>query len=261
MSELAGKDRLIVALDVDSHEKAMGLVDKLDNVLLFKVGYFLLMTGPILRFIDDLRTQRAEKGKVFLDIKIAGDIGNTLEAIVKNPIVKFLTLIEARESAITRNTINATRTARGKGTADRGKGAPNPHLLMTPFLSSLDTTDLKETEGRSDLDTFIAQEGKRMLDAGCDGLIVSGNAIKLCRKQFGDEIDIVSPGIRPAGSSHDDHKRFTTPSQAIALGADYLVVGRPIINAPNPKEAAQRIIDEIDEQLSNGRRSSAQAAK
>ena len=85
-----------------------------------------------------------------------------------------------------------------------------------------------------------------MLGYGCDGLIVSGDAIGACRERFGDSCTIVSPGIRPEGMSSDDHKRFTTPTEAIRLGADYLVVGRPITQAQDPKSAAQNIIDEIE---------------
>jgi len=250
VTELAGKDRLIVALDVPTHAEAMALVKKLDNVSFFKVGLRLFMAGNIIGFIEKLGKERQRS--VFVDIKIGGDIGNTITRFVRDcmetKIVKFLTLVEARLTAITIETVKAARAARG--------AQPDPRLLMVPYLSSLDASDLQLVEGYTDLNAYIVARAKEMLEAGCDGLIVSGDAIKLCRNQFGPKIDIVSPGIRPAGSSHDDHKRYTTPSQAIALGSDYLVVGRPIINAPKPRDAAQRIIDEIDEQLSENRRSS-----
>lgn len=88
-----------------------------------------------------------------------------------------------------------------------------------------------------------------MLAAGCDGLIVSGDAIGACRRAFGRDVTLVSPGIRPHWAEADDHQRLTTPAVAIRLGADYLVVGRPIRKAQNPRAAAQRIIDEIEEEL------------
>jgi len=90
------------------------------------------------------------------------------------------------------------------------------------------------------------------IEAGCDGVIASGRAIQVCRQAFPRPTIIVSPGIRQAGASSDDHKRVTTPADAIRLGADYLVVGRPILKDPNPREAAQRIIAEIDRALSGG---------
>lgn len=95
---------------------------------------------------------------------------------------------------------------------------------------------------------YIVQNGEALINAGCDGLIVSGNAIKACKDTFPNKT-IVSPGIRPSGISTDEHARFTTPGEAIELGSDFLVVGRPILDAPDRKEAAQRIIQEIDDAL------------
>ena len=105
---------------------------------------------------------------------------------------------------------------------------------------------------------WLIARARAALQAGCDGLIASGQAIRLFRNAWprSTGVVIVSPGIRPAGSSHDDHKRFTTPAQAIELGADYLVVGRPVVNATNPHEAAQTIIDDVDSVLRNGGSSS-----
>jgi orotidine-5'-phosphate decarboxylase len=114
--------------------------------------------------------------------------------------------------------------------------------------SSLDTADLREINGQSDLETYILSRAHRALEAGCDGIIASGDAIRICRRAFPQTI-LVSPGIRPAGSSTYDHKRHATPAEAIALGADYLVVGRPILNDKDPHRAAARIIDEIDTAL------------
>lgn len=244
MNRLAGKDRLIVALDVSSHSDAMELVKKLDNVSFFKVGLQLLMAGNILGFIERLRNERAQSGQVFIDLKIGGDIRNTItefmRACMKSSIVKFVTLVETVPTAIILDTVKTAKSVRGE--------AKDPHLLMVPYLSSLDISDLRESGIDSDLNTYIVDRAEMMLKAGCDGLIVSGEAIRLCREKF-PGIDIVSPGIRPAWASHDDHKRFTSPSRAIDLGADYLVVGRPVIQNANPREAAQRIIDEIDQAL------------
>ena len=242
---LAGKDRLIVALDVSSYDDALRLVRDLDNVSFFKIGLQLFFTGKVLQLIETLRTERA--GKVFLDIKWGGDIGNTasefMQACIDSSVVKFITLIEATSTAITEETIKAGAAVR------RAADVEYPHFLMVPYLSSLDSSDLKQTQGITDLNAYILGRGKAMIDLGCDGLIVSGDAIKLCRETFGPKIDIVSPGIRPAWASHDDHKRFTTPSQAIEMKADYLVVGRPIIKATDPRKAAQQVIDEIDQAL------------
>jgi orotidine-5'-phosphate decarboxylase len=119
-----------------------------------------------------------------------------------------------------------------------------------PFLSSLDAHDLGETpDAAGDLETYILERAKRAIDAGCDGVIASGAAIKWCRAAFPHPTFIVSPGIRPAGATTDDHKRHTTPADAIRFGADYLVVGRPILRAPDPRAAADGVIREIDTAL------------
>ena len=97
-------------------------------------------------------------------------------------------------------------------------------------------------------------------DVGCDGLIVSGSAIGACRRAFGPRMLLVSPGIRPSWSAPDDHARLTTPQEAIRMGADYLVVGRPVRNAKHRRDAAQRIIDEMAEALAEQPHQAGQAA-
>lgn len=241
LPHLRGQDRLIVALDVSTHDEAFRLVDDLPNVSFFKVGLQLFLSGDILGFLGKLR-QRRNSG-VFVDLKLSGDIGNTITELVKACMelnVRFLTLVKSDPESITVRTIEAARAARG----DRS----DPRLLMVPLLSSLDDDDLRELGIRDDPDAFIIRNGGRLLDHGCDGLIVSGQAIRNCREKF-PAIDIVSPGIRPAGAGADDHKRLTTPREAIRLGADYLVVGRPVTKSSEPRDAAQRIIDEVDRAL------------
>ena len=115
------------------------------------------------------------------------------------------------------------------------------------MLSSLDAADLSAVApGGTNLsvDEYIVSRAAASLQAGCDGVIVSGSAIACCRRQFDRSVVIVSPGIRPAGSSADDQKRHTTPAEAIRLGSDYLVVGRPIMSDPDPRRAAARVINE-----------------
>ncbi len=236
---LKGKDRLIVALDVSTHEEAIDLVNRLDNVSFFKVGLRLFMAGDVLGFIKRVQERRNNEGGVFIDLKISGDIDNTVKDFVKACSaldVKFITLVEAALTVITVNTIRAAKEARGT--------ANYPRILMVPLFSSLDADDLIDR----DVTGHILARGQAMLDQGCDGLIVSGDAIGPCRERFPD-VDIVSPGIRPSWSPVDDHKRTSTPGAAIRSGADYLVVGRPIIDAESPRDAAARIIGEIDESL------------
>jgi orotidine-5'-phosphate decarboxylase len=244
VKNIRAKDRLIVALDVSSHEEAIRLVDRLENVSFFKIGLQLFMAGDIIGFIQRLHLRRPETGGIFIDLKIGGDIRNTVTEFVRGCIranVRFLTLVETVPLAITLDTVKTARAARGE--------AENPKLLMVPYLSSLDAADLRDGGIETDLNTYIIERAKVMLNAGAEGLIVSGDAIKLCRDTFGPALDLVSPGIRPDWATSNDHKRFTTPGQAIRLGADYLVVGRPITRAPRPEEAADRVIAEIDDTL------------
>jgi orotidine-5'-phosphate decarboxylase len=241
VSDLTGKDRLIVALDVPTVDEALTIVEQLDNVSFFKVGLQLFMTGGLQSLLQSLRQKQ-----VFVDLKVPGDIANTISAVVDicvNMKVTFLTLSESMP-------LPAIRSARAARDARHSDG---PKLLTVPFLSSLDASDLPSVAaGENDLETFILKRAHAAIEAGCDGMIASGQAIQVCRRAFPSSI-IVSPGIRPAGASSDDHKRHTTPTEAIRLGADYLVVGRPILKAPDPRGAASRIIDEIDAALGGGR--------
>jgi orotidine-5'-phosphate decarboxylase len=232
--DLRGKDRLIVALDVPTSDEALRTVDQLDNVSFFKVGWQLFLAGDLVRLLERLRGKQ-----VFVDLKVPGDIGNTIRAVVDACVrwnVKFLTLSESVPPPM----IEAARRARGSH--------DHPKFLTVPFLSSLDASDLKSVAPDKDLtlDEYILTRAAAALRAGCDGVIASGDAISLCRGRFGQSLIIVSPGIRPAGAATDDHKRHTTPTEAIRLGADYLVVGRPILQHPDPHQAAADITAEID---------------
>ena len=235
-----GKDRLIVALDVRTHDEAEQLVDTLKNVSFYKIGLRLFLAGDLYGLVR--RIQERRRSGIFIDLKMAGDISNTIADFVDHAStlgVKFITLAESRDDVFTRHSLAAGRKARG---ADRF-----PQFLMVPLLSSLGPANYEHPDLTAE--EYIVDRGREMLAAGCDGLIVSGAAIRACRDAFGPDVTLVSPGIRPAWAEADDHLRLTTPADAIRLGADYLVVGRPIRNAPKPREAAQRVIDEIDEQL------------
>ena len=241
-----GKERLIVALDVRTHDEAERLVDSLENVSFFKIGLRLFLAGDLYGLLERLHERR---GAVFIDLKMAGDISNTITDFVEHAAalgIRFITLAESRDDVFTEHSLRAGRAARGVNRF--------PQFLMVPLLSSLSPANF----GRPELsaEAYIVDRGREMVRAGCDGLIVSGAAIGACRSAFGPSVTLVSPGIRPTWSEADDHLRLTTPAEAIGLGADYLVVGRPIRTAAKPSDAAQRIIDEIDEELSQpgGRR-------
>ena len=224
--------RLIVALDVDERAPALRLVDRLgDAVSFYKVGWQLFIGAgfPLVRELKD-------RGKrIFLDLKM-DDIEATVRAAVANmkESVEFLTI---------HGTAATVRAAReGRGTRAR------PRFLMVTALSSIDTGDVRSTFANPalDIDDYAAAKAADALDAGCDGLIASGSSIRRLRSAFPDrDFVVVAPGIRPEGEGTDDHKRSLTPTEAVRDGADYLVVGRPIRNAPDPSASAARIADGI----------------
>jgi orotidine-5'-phosphate decarboxylase len=234
------QERIIVALDVPTADEALSLVKELAGVVSFyKVGLELLMAGGL----GDLLVRLVQESRVFVDLKLPSDIPETVRRVVGLATeigVSFLTL----SHSASRETIQAAMAGRGV--------SANPKLLFVPALSSQDSSDVADTVGNS-ASEFGADLVRRATSAkahGADGFIVSGQEIGLLRKTFPD-VTLVSPGIRPAGAPKDDHKRSCTPAEAIRLGADYIVVGRPIRNAPNRRGAAKRIIDEIAEAASD----------
>ena len=233
----APADRLIVALDFDSAAEANHLIEKLEGAVNFyKVGWQLFL-GEGWPFI---RTLLEAGRKVFLDLKI-NDIDRTVQAALANMPNEFAGRLELLTIHGGSSTVAAARQGRG----DNDK----PCLLMLTVLSSMDAADLKELAPDGavpDTDAIVIRRARQALDAGCEGLIASGSSVRALRRELCDrEFLIVVPGIRPADSGQDDHKRTLTPRQAITDGADYLVVGRPITQSPDPLHTAQSIISDI----------------
>lgn len=225
-------ERLIIALDFDSKEKALALVELLgERIGIYKVGYQLFMREGM-SFVKEL--VRLGK-KVFLDLKM-GDIDRTIAAALRAVPegVEFVTINGGKA------TVAAAREGRGK--RDR------PLILSLTFLSSLDQDDLRALmmNENLELDEYIRVFTRRSIEAGCDGVVASGESIREIRHEFGNRLVIVAPGIRPEGKTRNDHKRALTPTMAIQYGADYLVVGRPITEANNSIGVADAIIREAN---------------
>jgi orotidine-5'-phosphate decarboxylase len=235
--------RLIVALDFSDLNQARRCIDDLEGVVSFyKIGLelFLASTGD---FLDDLRQRHC---RIFLDLKMH-DVDETIRRAVANAAklgVDFLTI----------HGNSATMKA-----ACSGRGDKNLKILAVPLLSSWNEQDLQElflvgpiqgfTPRFKSLDEYVFWRADQAVAQGCDGLIASGEYVQKLRGRFQERAVIVSPAIRPSGSSTDEHKRSLAPGEAIQSGADYLVVGRPIRDAENRREAAQRIIAEIETTL------------
>jgi orotidine-5'-phosphate decarboxylase len=226
----AARDRLIVALDVPSVEHARALVEELqDSVGVYKIGLELLFSGGF-----TLAGELVEQGKrAFIDAKLL-DIEATVEratAAIARTGAQFLTV-----HATDRKTLDA---------AMRGRGQSGLKLLGVTVLTNLMPADLIQ-QGIDDTPSeLVLHRALLARDAGFDGVIASGQEAAAIRKATGDSFLIVTPGIRPEGAASHDQARIVTPAKAIAAGADYLVVGRPIIAAPEPRAAALAIGEDI----------------
>lgn len=229
MSPVDPRDRLIVALDVPSIEMALSLVTRLGrSVTFYKVGYQLGYAGGLAfarQLIDDGK-------QVFLDFKLH-DIGNTVEKGVES-------VAKMGAAFLTIHAYPQTMQA-----AVKGRGASKLKILAVTVLTSYDDNDLANAGYRMKVGELAATRAQQACDLGIDGLVCSPEEAANLRKIVGGKMTLVTPGIRPAGSATGDQKRIMTPAKAIAAGADYLVVGRPITEAADPKAAAEAIVAEI----------------
>jgi orotidine-5'-phosphate decarboxylase len=224
---IAAKDRLIVALDVPSVTEAQALVARLgDAVSFYKIGYQLGYAGGL-----SFAQQLAQSGKkIFLDLKLH-DIGNTVARGVESVAKLGATFLTVHAYS---QTMKAAVEARG----DRLK------ILAVTVLTSYDNADLAEAGYSEGVSQLVARRAKQAREIGVDGLVCSAEEAESLRPQVGSLV-LVTPGIRPAGAAAGDQKRIMTPARAIAAGADYLVVGRPVVEAADPKAAAEMIVAEI----------------
>jgi len=227
-------ERLIVALDVPTPEDAAELIAKIgDNAGVWKIGLELLFAGGA-----ELARSLSDQGqKVFVDAKLL-DIPHTVERATANIAAlgaSFLTVhghdIKTMEAAM------------------KGRGSSDLKLLAVTVLTSLDKPDLEQQGSAMTPAELVLHRAQLRREAGFDGVIASGQEAAAIREATGDDFLIVTPGIRPAGADAGDQARVMTPARAIAAGADYLVVGRPIIQAEDPGTAARAIVEEIEQAL------------
>jgi orotidine-5'-phosphate decarboxylase len=225
----APRDRLIVALDVPSVAAAAALVERLgDEVSFYKIGYQLAFAGGLA-----LAETLIGAGKqVFLDLKLH-DIGNTVEKGVESVARMGATFVTVHAYP---QTMKAAVAARG------GAGL---RILAVTVLTSYDDADLEAAGYALGVSSLAARRAAQARETGVDGLVCSAEEAAALRSLVGTSMVLVTPGIRPAGAAAGDQKRVMTPARAIAAGADYLVVGRPILEAADPKAAAEAIIAEI----------------
>jgi orotidine-5'-phosphate decarboxylase len=225
----AARARLIVALDLASVAEAETMIGTLgDSVSFYKIGLELAFAGGL-----PLARDLIQQGKqVFLDLKFH-DIPNTVAracAQVADLGATFLTVHAFPQ------TMEAAR---------RGVAGSQLRLLGVTVMTSYDDRDLTEAGYAYGVSDLVARRAAQARTAGLDGLILSAEEVPAMRGRFGRDLVLVTPGIRPAGSEPADQKRTMSPAEAIAAGADYLVVGRPITAANDPRGSAEAIVTEI----------------
>jgi orotidine-5'-phosphate decarboxylase len=229
-SALVHRDRLIVALDTPTVAEARALVTGLgESVTFYKIGLELVMNGGV----DLARGLIADGKRVFLDMKLL-DISNTVEKATANAAALGVTFL----------TVHGTDT-KTLAAAVKGRAKCPLKLLAVTVLTSLTQDDLAEQGiAKAPADLVLHRAGLAQA-AGFDGVIASGQEAATLRQAVPENFLIVTPGIRMAGGAAGDQARVTTPAKAMADGADYLVVGRPITQAKDPKAAAERVVKDM----------------
>jgi len=239
MSPPAAKDRILVALDTVDLTVAQDLVRVLaGEVGGFKIGKeFFTALGP-----EGVRTVLGS-APAFLDLKFH-DIPNTVAGAIRAATRLGVRLVNVHASGGTAMMAAAATAAREAAAA---AGITPPKVLGVTVLTSLDEADLEAVGQHGPAAVQVERLARLSQAAGLDGVVCSPREIALLRQACGTGFLLVVPGIRPDWAAKGDQKRVTTPAKACALGADYLVIGRPITAAPEPQAAARRIVAEIEE--------------
>ena len=225
MSGIPRRERLLVALDVPHAAAARGLVERLGPAACFyKVGLELFTAGGYFELVDWLV---ARGNRVFADLKLF-DIPETVARAVAN----------LRGRGITFVTVHGNQSMMQAAAKEKGE----LKILAVTALTSLDRGDLDDLGFSCDVERLVLSRARRAMEAGCDGVVSSGLEAQRLKSEFHDRLLVVTPGIRPVENrAADDQKRTVDVAQAFANGADYIVVGRPIRQAGDPRAAAEAI--------------------
>lgn len=239
------KDRLILALDVDSEREALGLVAELkDSVGMFKVGHQLFTAcGP-----DIVRKIISAEGRVFLDLKYH-DIPNTVARAVAEAVKLGVSIVNLHALGGLEMMKAAVASARE---AAEKHHLSLPRMLAVTVLTSMDEKSLRrELKITRSLQREVCHLARLAQRAGMHGVVASPQEIKMLRRAVRGDFVILTPGVRPEWAGMDDQKRTMTPSEAVVAGADYIVIGRPILRAKDRREAVRKILEEIAASLSD----------
>jgi len=235
-TSIPARERLIFALDVSSLDRAWALIDTLgDAVVFYKLGLEFFLSGHYFELAAELKKRNK---KIFADLKLF-DIPATVASAVRQ-----LARHEVHFCTVHGNDSMLRAAAEAKG---------GMRILAVTALTSLDQGDLDDLGFQCDAKTLVLSRARRALELGCDGVVSSGLEVSALRESVDHALITVCPGIRPIFNDEappgDDQQRVVTPGQAIASGADYLVVGRPIRDAADPQAAAEEIQSQISEVL------------
>ena len=224
MNHIPSRERLIAALDVPDAAQARACAQTLgDAVKFYKIGLELFTAGGYFELLEWLR---ARGGKVFVDLKLY-DIPETVRRAVAN----------LRASGASFLTVHAERSIMEAASREKG----TLQILAVTVLTSFDQKIVAEMGYAGSVQDLVLQRARAALEAGCDGVIASGLEAAKIKAAFGGKLLVVTPGVRPAGTAAADQKRTVDVAQAFANGADYIVVGRPIRDAAEPRAAAEAI--------------------
>ncbi len=224
MTAIPRAERLIVALDVAAPQEARNLVERIgDAARFYKVGLELFMAGGYFELVDWLVARGA---RVFVDLKFF-DVPQTVRGAVAN----------LRGRGVAFATVHGNQAMMEAAVREKGE----VKILAVTALTSLDRGDLDDLGFSCDVARLVLSRARRAMEAGCDGVISSGLEAQALKAEFKDRLLVVTPGIRPVENRADDQKRTVDVAQAFANGADYIVVGRPVRDAKDPRAAAESI--------------------
>jgi len=231
-------EKIIVALDVGNKKEALSLVRELKDAQLFKVGMELFTAeGP--RLLEEI----ARLGKkVFLDLKYH-DIPNTVAGAVRSATRHRVHMLTLHSSGGKEMLARAAEAAAQEALSYR---IPRPYLLGVTVLTSLKEGELKDLGISASVEGQVVRLASLAKEAGLDGVVSSPQEIEIIKKELGKDFLVVTPGIRPAWAATHDQKRVMRPAEAVAKGADYIVIGRPITGASSPQETFLKIVREIE---------------
>lgn len=229
MKNIPARERLIFALDVADTATARKLVERLDDsVEFYKLGLELFMSGDYFQLMDWMA---ARNKKIFVDLKFF-DVPATVAAAVR----------QLRSRGVTFATVHGNQSIMEAAAAAKN----DVKILAVTVLTSLDRGDLDDLGFQCDVQQLVLSRARRALEAGCDGVVSSGMEASMLRQHLDQRLLVVTPGIRPVDNRPvDDQKRVVSVEQAFRMGADYIVVGRPIRDAADPRVAANQVQAEI----------------